>query len=427
MEKIKAGRLAISIDTESLGLFILFCTSLLNSTMLLVSTVFVILFLIVKNKIAVGGTKALVFIAIRTIISSGLAPGYDTMGTIKWALILLLAGLMIIVSISKEKNINSVSIRLLFAFFGFLLIDSFFFSGYPIVSMFKAFSWMFVFYAVIIAVACNSEIDWVGYIVKYLNTIVIASPIAIVLGIAYLRNGHAFQGVINHPNMFGVITALTFGLNIHLLQRKTSLFKVLMLGLSLGLCFLSESRTGVLCIALSFVVYVWFSSISKWKKITLTIITVLSGIVLLSMGYGESLLGFIYKGRAVGDLLYSREGQISRAISKFENNRWFGSGFMVPYNSGMQSFNFSFELTVEPGNIIIALLGDIGIIGIVLFSILYGQMFFRMDKRNILLFMIPLVASMGEMMFFSTNNIASIYYILYAVCISSQRKRKDKR
>ena len=121
MEKIKAGRLAISIDTESLGLFILFCTSLLNSTMLLVSTVFVILFLIVKNKIAVGGTKALVFIAIRTIISSGLAPGYDTMGTIKWALILLLAGLMIIVSISKEKNINSVSIRLLFAFFGFFV------------------------------------------------------------------------------------------------------------------------------------------------------------------------------------------------------------------------------------------------------------------------------------------------------------------
>ena len=98
---------------------------------------------------------------------------------------------------------------------------------------------------------------------------------------------------------------------------------------------------------------------------------------------------------------------------------------MVPFNSGYQSFSFSFELNVEPGNIIIALLGDIGIVGTSLFIIAFGNLFYKMDKQNIILFLMPLVASMGEMMFFSTNNIAVLFYVFYGVCIARTNKSQE--
>lgn len=425
MISINSKSFVVSMNTEAISIFILFILSLINTTMLLITTIALLLYLFCKNTPAVGATKGLIFIAIRTIINTGIATGYDSIGTIKWIIILSLSGIIILSSISTPARYNRTFIRLLFLLFIYIIFDSLLFSGYPIVSIFKAISWVFVFYAVIMAVVKNPEIEWIEHITNYLNIVLIVSPLAILLGVAYLRNGHAFQGVTNHPNMFGIITALTFALNIHLMQKHFNTFRGIMLVLSLLFCIMSESRTGVLCIVVCFITYTWFSSISRWKKMLLTFLAILGIGAGFAIGFGDPLLDFIYKGQAVGDLLYSREGQISRAITKFEHNRWFGSGFMVPYNDGYQSFNFSFELNVEPGNIIIALLGDIGMVGTVLFVIAFGNLFYKMDKQNIILFLLPLVASMGEMMFFSTNNIAVLFYVLYGVCIARTNRAQE--
>lgn len=425
MMSIDSKRFVVSIDKEAVWIFTLFILSLINATMLLISTIVLLLYLLAKNSLAVGATKGLIFIAIRTIVNTGIAIGYDSIGTIKWIIIFSLSLIIILSSISKSANYNKSFIWLLFLLFCYIIFDSLLFSGYPTVSIFKAISWAFVFCAVVMAVVKNPEIEWIEHISNYLNIVLMVSPLALLLGVAYLRNGHAFQGVTNHPNMFGIIVALTFALNIHLMQKRFNVFRVIMLILSIVFGVMSESRTGMLCIVVCFVTYIWFSSISSWKKITLTILTILIVIIGFLMGLGEPLLDFVYKGQDIGGLLYSREGQISRAITKYENNKWFGSGFMVPFNSGYQSFSFSFELNVEPGNIIIALLGDIGIVGTFLFVIAFGNLFYKMDKQNIILYLMPLVASMGEMMFFSTNNIAVLFYVFYGVCIARTNKSQE--
>ncbi len=417
--------LKIQINKEDIVLSVLFAISLVNTFMLIVSTVAALLYLFIKNNAAVGATKGLVFIAIRTIINPGLSLGYEPVATLKWLIILSLASIIIIFSAFKHPVYNRTFFTLLLVFFVYIIIQSLLFSGYPIVSIFKAFAWFFVFIAVIIAVVNNPEKQWVEYITNYLNSILLFSPLAIVLDIAYLRNGHAFQGITNQPNMLGIITALAFALNIHLMQRRFNFFRALMLILSVILCILSESRTGVLCITMCFMIYIWFSPISKVARIQLTFLTVLLAFATLSIGYGDSILGFMYKGRSFGDLLYSRESQINRAFLKFKQNKWFGSGFMVPFNNGYHSFSFSFDIAIEPGNIIMALLGDLGIVGLLLFSIPYGNLFYNMDRKNLLLFLTPIIASMGEMMFFSTNNIAVIYYILYAVCLVDGSKAHE--
>ena len=148
---------------------------------------------------------------------------------------------------------------------------------------------------------------------------------------------------------------------------------------------------------------------------------------LIIFGFGDSVLDFIYKGRSVGELLYSREGQIARYMEKFTAHPAFGSGFMVPQNSAGRSFELSFELSIEPGNLIIALLGDLGIVGALLFFVPYGALLKHMDKRKLSLFLLPFIVSMGEMIFFSTNNIAILYYVLFAVCLLPGKEKRAQR
>lgn len=405
---------------EAIVTSICFLVSLINSIMLLVSTIVIVLYLLIKYKNGVGAVKSLVFITIRTIINPGLAVSYSSISLIKWGLILFISGLIWVICIKKHPKYNKLFFVLIISYFVFIVIESIFFSGYPIVSMFKAFSWTFVFCAVILAVVNNPQVRWIEYIAQYLNVLIVLSPIAYFLGIAYLRNGHAFQGLTNQPNMFGIITCLTFALNMHLLQDKWHWGRIAMLILSLIGCILSESRTGLLSIVICVVIYVWFGPIAKRKKIGIILLGII-GIAFLLIGFGESILSFIYKGRSIGNLLYSRQGQIANAITKFNSNKWFGTGFMVPFSPGSRSFLFTFSLAVEPGNIILALLGDTGIIGTIFFVIVYTVMFVKMNKKNIILFFVPLIASMGEMIFFSTNNIAILYYVLYAVCLISNK------
>lgn len=410
-------RLVISINKELVVTLGCFLISLANSITLLIATLFLSIYLCLKYRNGVGAVKALIFITIRTVISIGLAPNYDAFAAIKWALIILLSGMIYLSCIGKTKEYNYKFVYFLLGYFFFLVVENFFWGGYPVVSTFKAFAWVFVFIAIILAVANNRQVPWIAFVTWYLNIIIITSPLSFMLGIAYLRNGHGFQGITNQPNMFGVLTCLAFALNLYFLQKKISIGRIILLSLCVIGCILSESRTGMICIVICFVVYVSFSQIAPWKKMAIIAITLILMIVLLSAGFGNAAQGFLYKWQNGDNILYSRENQIESALIKFEQNPWFGTGFMVPFNSGPQSFSFSFDFIEEPGNLVIMLLGDTGIIGTILFFLLYLSMFIKMEKRKLLLFLIPLLVSMGEMIFFSTNNIAILYYVLYAVCL----------
>lgn len=414
---VKQISLHLSYTMEKPLVFILFLFSFISTTTLIAATLIIILLLIWKNRITSGSVKSLIFIAIRTIINPGIASGYDTIGIIKWILVIGLAGL-IIISSGKNKSIKcrkAVSCVALFSLY--VIIISVVNSSYPVVSSFKVFSWAFVFCAVIVGICQHSNEDWLGYLSWLLNLMILLSPITLPLGVAYLRNGHAFQGIINHPNMLGIVACVTFAVDVYLLQERKERYRIILLALCVIECILSESRTGLLCIAISMIIYFVFNIQSKLKKIVLISIILVSIAFLFEFGFGSAITSYMYKGQSIGNLLYSREGQIANAMEKFNANSWIGSGFMVPNNFGHKSYEFSFELTVEPGNLLFSLLGDVGIVGLTLFGITFLRILWLIDKRKTILFLTPFITSMGEMMFFSTNNIAIVYYILIGCCL----------
>ena len=414
----------IHISLEAVVVAIIFGISLINSVMLIVSSIIVCVFLIIYNQKSIGAIKALIFISIRSILSLGIAPSYDSYGIIKWLIIFLLSLLLVFAGFNIGNKLTKQFLILISCFALYVVISGFITSGYPIISSFKVFSWIFVFCAIIIGVSNNPYFEWIKYVCNYLNYIIIFSPFAFVLGIAYLKNGHAFQGILNHPNMLGIITSLAFALNLHLIKNKWSMMRLFIMVLCFVECLLTESRTGAITIIICFFVSLFLGMEKGWKKVLLIVVVSFLCLILLLSGIEEDILSYLYKGQSVGNLLYSRENQIARAIEKFQANELFGSGFMVPINYSGKSYTFSFDLLVEPGNIIATLLGDIGIVGTIFFCIPYGLLATHLNKRDILLFVTPFMASMGEMLFFSTNNVAIIYYLMFAVCLT--RNKSDE-
>ena len=419
------GELSFKINKEKLILLFLLSISVVNLITLILATIIACLYLLATNSIPRGSVKALLFITIRAQFNSGIAVGYDSVSLLKWSFVLGLSLLCLLFSHYKNSSNNAFLISLT-TFFAYVVIISFFNSGYPIISVFKAFSWYFVFVSVIIAVD-NEDFNWLSYLSWFLNIIVLLSPFVSLTGMAFLRNGHAFQGLVNHPNMLGILTAIAFAINIYLVQTNTGIINKLVLPLCLIECILSESRTGVLCIAISIIIFFLYNINGGWKKTIAIAITVIGLILVFSFGFESSIQDFFYKGQSANNWLYSREGQIQNGFLKFERNPIIGSGFMVPINKYGKDYSLSFDLEVEPGNILLSLLGDVGILGLVLFFVCYLCLFVYMNKKKAILFFAPFLASMGEMIFFSTNSIAIVYYLIFAYCYTNSNTIASKK
>ena len=411
----------IHIYPERITVCLLFIFSCVNSVMLIASTILVSLYLVYKNPNGSGQIKALLFITFRTVISQGLATGYELVSNFKWAVIIILSISTILFKKNVHNSTASIFIKLIIGFTLFVIALSLNNSDYPTVSIFRVISWALVFCAIIIGEKNNPKYNWVKEIVFYLNSIVLVSPLAVPLGIAYLRNGRGFQGIVNHPNMLGIIILLTFSLNLYLYQNDKKNTRIIIMLLSLIEGVLSQSRSGVLGIVLVFALHVFLTETSKKKKAIILFVLLCIIAWIIGGGLEKAITKFIYKGHE--SLLFSREGQINRYLDRFYSNRLFGSGFMAPSNNHIKNYSLLFELSVEPGNIGIMLIGDIGIIGTILFIIPFLFLLFNIDRTKLTLYFVPFVASLGEMMFFSTNNIAIVYYVIFAFCCITATKR----
>ena len=216
------------------------------------------------------------------------------------------------------------------------------------------------------------------------------------------------------------------------MKGNRSFFQYAMLIVVTILTFLSGSRTGmiatVICLA-----YGYYVEVFKNKKISVLIISiVVVGIIFMWFAEPtkEIFSNFILKdsygtnisGITLDAITASRRGQYEMFMQKFNNDKLFGSGFMVPYVPEMQTWMFSFGLIVESGNLFYSILGDLGIIGSILFFGVYGYMFCVGEKRNgrMILFLAPFLVNMGEMVFFSTNNNAIILYAMLAIFMSEK-------
>lgn len=386
------------------------------------------------------GVKGLLLIAIRTILNSSLAINIDSVQLYKWIVIFALC--FIILLHSRYINLSrhtSVAILLEIMFCIYICVISIINSSYPTVSIFKCFSYGFVFLSVIVGISGSIEyVNWSRILYQYIGTVMFFSVLMTPTSIAYYSSAHWFMGVTNHSQMFGIMAALYSSLVlIQIMKGNRSFFQYVMLIAVTILTFLSGSRTGmiatVICLA-----YGYYVEVFKNKKISVLIISVVV-VVIVSVWFAEPakelFRDFILKDTmgsnnadiTINAITASRKEQYEMFLQKFNNDRWFGSGFMVPYVPGIQTWAFSFGLIVENGNLFYSILGDLGITGLVLFFCVYGYMLCVGEKKNgrIILFLAPFLVSMGEMIFFSTNNNAIILYAMLAIYMCEKTKNDD--
>lgn len=402
---------------------LVFIFSFINSVTLFIS---LILLLILLKQKEIGTIKILNLITMRTIINPGLAVGIDSFQNIKWMIIYLCSFYLIWGYKHIDHNIRKRLDKILLAISFYTIYSafaSFFFSTLPIVAIFKLLSYSIVFIALIIGVAnTNTKYNWLDWMYSMMVIIFIGSIPFIALPVGYLINGHAFQGITNQPNMFGILGGLFTALivsRIQLSRFNGQLKPLILLSVLLYMIILSKSRTGFITAVLTIMLFLFFSKINRIQKIIMFnfygLITILYA--LFDGRLIQFIHAFLYKGNE--DILFSRVNQVDGLIFNFLRNPWFGSGFAVPVTP-YRSFGFSTEYIVEPGNLILALLSYGGIFGFALF-LNYMFKLINSNKKNYkFLIFLPLSTifiSMGEMVFFSSNNIGIWLYMMLSIYI----------
>ncbi|MFE8701749.1 O-antigen ligase family protein [Cytobacillus sp. FJAT-54145] len=418
-------RLTIKKSTfEWIGLIFLLIFSFLNSITLLIS---LILLLTLLKQRQVGAIKIINLITFRTIINPGIAVGIENWQNLKW-IILFGCSFYLLCSYFKLgknelKRVNSI-ILLVILFTIYNIIVAFVFSSLPIVAIFKLLSYVVIFIGTLIGVGYTyKKVNWLNWMLKLLSLVFLPSIIFIILPVGYLRNGVSFQGIVNQPNMFGILAVLFIALvlsNAQMNKNINKLYLIVVPTLTVIMVILSKSRTALISCLILFLLYILLLNIKNISKIiVISFLSIGAFILVLGSNINEFFITYLYKGQEQGGILNSRVGQIESLTSNLLNNPWFGNGFAVPVLP-YKSYGFSFEYIVEPGNLILSVLSYSGIFGFFIFLAYIIKIFWvnKREFKNIAFLPIaPILISMGEMVFFSSNNIGIWCYMFLAIYI----------
>lgn len=373
-----------------------------------------------------GCLKALVFLTTRGILNPAIASS-TAFGSFRWVVILGSA-FFILINRNKilKKNNRKYSLIFLTAlyFSVFVMISGVITSSYPVTAMFKIVSFSLTFLAVIKGIAISSSEFKCNEFFVGLYTILFGISIAIIPFSQFRVVNDDFQGIFNHVNLFGIVGAVYLAALLHSkCAKKYTFFRNFMVVSVLVMIYLSASRTG-LATAIS-VILIYF--ITNKKVISKKIIIYLSIAIIILICFptgittslGNGIKEFLYKNNAE-DIWASREEIIASYQEKYYQEPIMGTGFMVPYSRGVKDYRLNFDLMVEPGNLIWAVLGDTGIIGFFLFIVLFIVLLIHGKIRRVHLLLCAYTVCMGEMVFFSVNNMSVLLYILIGTYVFEQ-------
>lgn len=380
-----------------------------------------------------GGIRVLFFITTRSIMSTAVAaiPGGGNM--LKWFL-LLGSSIWILLNV-KNRNYNRRKgdgvILWLILFIVVEALSTIETSSYPVTSIFKLISFGLPLIAIVIGVALtNKKYRWTEYIVVFYTILFCINFVLIPFGKFRIVNNN-FQGVFNHVNMLGIISVIYIALLLNskfFAERKR--IRLLMLCLTFIMIFLSMSRTGMFSAIMVVLVYIIFNAKKHLKGIIVSGIGAFILVMIVSFTNSPLLENikntaeeFIWKN-SEESIWDSRKELIEEAQERFETHKFLGSGFMVPYEKNVVDYHLNFDLIVEPGNILWMLLGDTGIVGITLFGIFIVKIALSGTRRKLFLLVAALIVNMGEMVFFSSNNMSILLYLLIAIYIFDREEEE---
>lgn len=337
--------------------------------------------------------QALVLSWLLTNISPGIAPPASLAGLLRFIIIICAA---ISVYIRGGRLLRRRQARLFvtttLGLGAFIIVHSVVVSPFPDVSILKALSWTTVMATITVAWLGLSEKEreeLSRQVFGVLILILVVSLPLLVLPIGYLRNGTGFQGVLNHPQMFGSVMALLGGWAAAQMfgKGRPGWWTIALTAVCVALILMSEARTAglafVLGISFSLIFSPFFAGISLARMApglrssrvwSIVGVALVAGIV-MAPTISQKIHHYITKsGRAeVGGLMEayqdSRGGGIELMLNNFLEHPFAGNGFGIASVPGMMKIRrdpvlgLPMSASVEKGVTPVAVLEELGIPG----------------------------------------------------------------
>jgi hypothetical protein len=360
----------------------------------------------------------------------------------------------------KNSNANPQEqiIKNTLMFCVFLFLHSYLYSSILIVSLLKAIFWTATM-SILIYLWSQLNSVQTAYMDRWLIrclslNVLLSVPFLFIPSIGYQRNGTGFQGIFNHPQVFGPVMAITAAIlfGIYMERRKPSLILLLFIFTSLYFLYLSESRTalGALLVGVSLsILYValkYKASIDQFipaiRNVSFRII-IFSGLIILfyfstktSVYFNE----FLTKkgGAEAGDLVeayqVSRGTLIDMMIENIKEKPLTGIGFSNPSSPDMITykydpfFNLPYSASMEKGVLPLAVLEEIGIAGFIFFAFWVINCFKIVSRRGVAaigVFTVSMFLNLGECVFFSPGGLGMLMIIGLSWGLSRQSVSSD--
>jgi hypothetical protein len=323
------------------------------------------------------------------------------------------------------------------------------------VSLLKAISWGIAMITSLLAWLGLSDHDraviadrvfWV------LAIVMLCSLPLLVTSVGFLRNGSGFQGVLNHPQAFGLaMGTFTAWSAARLLEaRRPTWIQVGLTGIGLAMVLMSGARTAGLAIVLAVALAVTVKLLLKAGRVQdfapgfLTPRFWITAFIGFLAGVGaagslwQAIQQFLVKGTgrrgSILDLYdVARGALIDAMMANISNDPWRGIGFgiaSIPSLMVVERDSFLGLPTgaaVEKGIAPLAVLEETGIVGFVFVLVWVAWLFVRGAKgglASLTVLLMVLILNFGENTLFSPGGYGLLAIVLFGwVCASGAQQR----
>lgn len=394
---------------------------------------------------------ALALVWLFGLLSPGLAPNASADSLGRYAVIAA-AALSVVLRMGLSRRSTQVSWPVLAtALVGlFLLLHSFLFSPMVDVSALKAVSWSTVLLTLLSAwggmeedVKAKTE----NQLFFGLVAVMLASLPLVFMPLGYLRNGSGFQGVLSHPQAFGLSMALlgTWGASRMLGESRPQWRLVMLVAICVVLVVLSETRTAGLAMLVGVSTAMFTIPLLANRSIKAALPGVLSTRVhlVLFLGAGAMLVAGPLIADRISDYLVKRS-ESDTLVEAYGESRghlihdmWLnvqarpltGTGFgiastpqdMVVVRDPIM--NLPVSASIEKGVMPLAVLEEIGLFGFAFVVAWLWLMIRRAAKRGVAALSVTLtilLLNMGESTLFSAGGVGLVTLILLGWAVSAR-------
>ncbi|WP_020084655.1 O-antigen ligase family protein [Hyphomicrobium zavarzinii] len=197
-----------------------------------------------------------------------------------------------------------------------------------------------------------------------------------------------YRGLAYNPNLLGILVLMSVPWTVwyfhcnYLGKMRRRMIAYLTLGSVLAVLLLTGARSSILAVGVAGATYLYYTGLGRYAAV-LGLVLLTGAVVVLNVpDLGSRVWGIVAKGtEESGDVFYSRRGVWEESLAGAEEGDLMGVGYGV--SAGITEYIGGFSAADygrEKGNTVLAILEELGQIGLVLYVLMIASFFIRLMR-----------------------------------------------